>query len=76
MCDWEEFQFICGHKKDRLLSHCHFARTDPLHQCFGVKVIKHTHCQPFHCDPCLAEIRAAEMRREEAMKRAAQGQGR
>ncbi|PMD37992.1 hypothetical protein L207DRAFT_584913 [Hyaloscypha variabilis F] len=27
---------------DILLNYCHFARNDPFHQCFGVKVIKNT----------------------------------
>jgi hypothetical protein len=67
MCDWEEFQFVCGHNSSRLLSYCHFARTDPYHQCFGVKVIKHTWVQNVACQPCLDAMRAA------AMKRAAHG---
>jgi hypothetical protein len=66
MCDWEEFQFICGHNSSRLLSYCHFARTDPSHQRFGVKAIKHTRMQMIACQPCLDAMRAA------AMKNAAQ----
>ncbi|KAE9378340.1 hypothetical protein N431DRAFT_176274 [Stipitochalara longipes BDJ] len=67
MCDWEEFQFVCGHNSSRLLSYCHFARTDPYHQCFGVKVIKHTWVQNVACQPCLDAMRTA------ARKRAARG---
>lgn len=59
MCDWEEFQFLCGHHSSRLLSHCHFARTDPYHQCFGVKVIRHVWQQDMACQPCLDAISAA-----------------
>ncbi|KAH8773228.1 hypothetical protein BGZ57DRAFT_983694 [Hyaloscypha finlandica] len=67
MCDWEEFQFVCGHNSSRLLSYCHFARTDPYHQCFGVKVFKHTWVQNVACQPCLDAMRVA------ATKRAARG---
>jgi len=67
MCDWDEFQFVCSHKKYKLLSYCHFARTDPYHQCFGVKVIKNTWIQNVACDPCLEAMRVA------AEKNAAQG---
>lgn len=52
MCDYEEFNYICGHQKTRLLTYCHFARVDHLHQCFVVKVIKGTHQKDFACDPC------------------------
>ncbi|KAF2473569.1 uncharacterized protein BDR25DRAFT_165268, partial [Lindgomyces ingoldianus] len=30
----------CGHEEKRVTSHCHFARNDPLHQCFGVWTMK------------------------------------
>ncbi|KAI0425952.1 hypothetical protein F5Y09DRAFT_346176 [Xylaria sp. FL1042] len=40
MCDFEEFVFICNHSVTRLKSHCHFARNDPNHQCFSVKVLR------------------------------------
>jgi hypothetical protein len=67
MCDWDEFQFVCSHKAYKLLSYCHFSRTDPYHQCFGVKVIQNTWMQNVACDPCLEAMRVA------AEKKAAQG---
>lgn len=61
MCDWEEFQFTeCSHSSSKLLSYCHFARTDPYHQCFGVKVTKHTWVQHSLCPPCEAAKAAHE----------------
>ncbi|OWP02588.1 hypothetical protein B2J93_1892 [Marssonina coronariae] len=57
MCDYENFQFFCGHASSRLLSYCHFARTDPYHQCFGVKVVRHTWVQNVACQGCLEAIR-------------------
>ncbi|RTE72530.1 hypothetical protein BHE90_013050 [Fusarium euwallaceae] len=42
MCDWEEFLFLCNHSTLRLKSYCHFARNDPNHQCFGVKVLRNS----------------------------------
>ncbi len=69
MCDWEEFQFVCGHNSSRLLSHCHFARTDPYHQCFGVKVIRHVWVQGVACQPCLDAMRAAVLKRAAREKR-------
>ncbi|KAI1439224.1 hypothetical protein GGR50DRAFT_8930 [Xylaria sp. CBS 124048] len=55
MCDWEEFLFVCSHSELRLKSHCHSARNDPNHQCFGVKVLRHSWFQDGQlCDNCLA----------------------
>ncbi|CZT06492.1 uncharacterized protein RAG0_12206 [Rhynchosporium agropyri] len=54
MCDYEDFKFTCNHTSTKLLSYCHFARTDPYHQCFGVKVTKHTWFQSMLCPPCEA----------------------
>ncbi|KAK8113631.1 uncharacterized protein PG998_001877 [Apiospora kogelbergensis] len=62
MCDYEEFIFDCEHSVVRLKSHCHFARNDPNHECFGVKVLRHS--WPQHgklCDDC-ALIAAANSR--------------
>ncbi|KAK5634660.1 hypothetical protein RRF57_010373 [Xylaria bambusicola] len=54
MCDWEEFIFVCNHTTLRLKSHCHFARNDPNHQCFGVKVLRDSWFQEGQlCDNCL-----------------------
>lgn len=53
MCDYEEFRFECGDSDVRLKSHCHFARNDPNHQCFSVKVLRKTWLQENQiCDKC------------------------
>lgn len=64
MCDYEDFQFICGHSTARLLSYCHFARTDPYHQCFSVKVIRNTWVQSVACQACVEAMRAQAAKRE------------
>ncbi|KAI0601240.1 hypothetical protein F4775DRAFT_589454 [Biscogniauxia sp. FL1348] len=54
MCDWEEFLFVCNHSTLRLKSYCHFARNDPNHQCFGVKMLRNSWFQDGQlCDACL-----------------------
>lgn len=51
MCQFEVIHFSCGHSSRRLIKHCHFARNDPRHQCFGAWSVKrewtsrHEHCQ-------------------------------
>ena len=52
MCDYQEFLFICSHSVVKLKSHCHFARNDPNHQCFGVQVLKKVWDVPEICDKC------------------------
>ncbi|POR39159.1 Uncharacterized protein TPAR_00631 [Tolypocladium paradoxum] len=59
MCDWEEFLFICNHSVFRLKSYCHFARNDPYHQCFGVKVLRNSWQQGVLCEKCAAECQGA-----------------
>ncbi|KAI1502793.1 hypothetical protein F5X99DRAFT_377411 [Biscogniauxia marginata] len=55
MCDWEEFLFVCNHSTLRLKSYCHFARNDPNHQCYGVKMLRDSWLQEGQlCDDCLA----------------------
>ncbi|OLN85867.1 hypothetical protein CCHL11_05398 [Colletotrichum chlorophyti] len=54
MCDWEEFLFTCNHSILRLKSYCHFARNDPNHQCFGVKVLRNSWRQNVPCDDCIS----------------------
>lgn len=60
MCDFEEFLFTCGHSEVRLKSHCHFARNDPYHDCFGVKVLRKSWRQDGPCEDCVAMITALE----------------
>lgn len=41
MCNHERIIYEdCQHRFLRLISHCHFARNDPFHQCWGVRAIK------------------------------------
>ncbi|GKT50358.1 uncharacterized protein ColSpa_10539 [Colletotrichum spaethianum] len=54
MCDWEEFLFTCNHSIVRLKSYCHFARNDPNHQCFGVKVLRNSWQQSVPCNNCIS----------------------
>ncbi|KAF2427794.1 hypothetical protein EJ08DRAFT_577285, partial [Tothia fuscella] len=35
MCQYEQINYACGHSPRRLHKHCHFARNDPSHSCFG-----------------------------------------
>ena len=59
MCDYEDFQYTkCCHIITKRLSYCHFARNDPWHQCFGVKVTKHTWTQDMYCPGCTAAGRS------------------
>ena len=76
MSDWEQFQFTeCSHESSKLLSYCHFVRTDPYHQYFGVKVTKHTWVQHRICPKCeIAKAAYEEQLREEEQERQRQQQ--
>jgi hypothetical protein len=37
---FEVIHFSCRHSGRRLIKHCHFARNDPNHQCFGAWSVK------------------------------------
>ncbi|KAF2750175.1 hypothetical protein M011DRAFT_390781, partial [Sporormia fimetaria CBS 119925] len=52
---YERIHFIsCGHQCHRLIQYCHFARNDPLHQCFGAWNVKREWQQPeILCDNCI-----------------------
>jgi hypothetical protein len=54
MCDYNRFSYTCSPHHDRLelLSYCHFARNDPYHQCFGVKVVKNHYMKTMPCEDC------------------------
>jgi hypothetical protein len=54
MCYYEKIYFVpCGHEGHRLIQHCHFARNDPLHQCFGAWNVKRAWVQhETECDAC------------------------
>lgn len=58
--DYEEFKFMYNHTQETLLSYCHFARNDPYHQCFSVKVTKHTWVQNAYCPSCEAYRQAQQ----------------
>ena len=54
MCQYESIHFSCGHVGRRLIKHCHFARNDPNHQCFGAWSIKREWTQPReNCAACI-----------------------
>ncbi|KAF2492078.1 hypothetical protein BU16DRAFT_529450 [Lophium mytilinum] len=54
MCQYESINFSCGHSRPRLIKHCHFARNDPNHQCFGAWSIKREWTNPHeNCDICV-----------------------
>jgi hypothetical protein len=65
MCEFTEFNFVCGHVVYKLLSECHFTRTDPNKEHHGIKVIKESYAQSVPCPECEAKIRKAM---EEKMK--------
>ncbi|KAF1943023.1 hypothetical protein EJ02DRAFT_344259 [Clathrospora elynae] len=54
MCYYEKIHFPCTHTEHRLIQHCHFARNDPGHQCFGAWNIKREWQQrETDCDNCI-----------------------
>lgn len=61
MCFYEKINFItCGHYQKRLIQHCHFARNDPGHQCFGAWSFKREWDQcDSKCDSCVRKDRQA-----------------
>lgn len=69
MCEIEIFTMACSHEFTKLLSYCHFARNDPLHQCFGPKTVKNRWAQRAICGSC------AEARDKAARARLAAQQG-
>ncbi|KAI4846662.1 hypothetical protein E4T44_04936 [Aureobasidium sp. EXF-8845] len=46
MCQYENIHYGCGHAARRLIKHCHFARNDPNHQCFGAWSVKREWSNP------------------------------
>ena len=55
MCNYENITFACGHSKRGLIKYCHFARTDPDHNCFGAWSIKRERRLPLdNCRDCIA----------------------
>ena len=56
MCFYEKIKFPCGHAEHRLMQHCHFARNDPGHQCFGAWNIRRTwDQQETNCTNCVRQ---------------------
>ncbi|KAL9585790.1 MAG: hypothetical protein Q9212_001303 [Teloschistes hypoglaucus] len=56
MCNFEHITYNCQHETYRRISHCHFARNDPVHACFGVKVLKRGWFQAEQdCDDCIRQ---------------------
>ncbi|KAF2866323.1 hypothetical protein BDV95DRAFT_505138 [Massariosphaeria phaeospora] len=54
MCYYEKVNYVaCGHEGKRLIQYCHFARNDPLHQCFGAWSYKRELYQrDMECENC------------------------
>ncbi|KAG9959816.1 hypothetical protein KCU61_g7163, partial [Aureobasidium melanogenum] len=53
MCQYENIHYGCGHTVRRLIKHCHFARNDPNHQCFGAWSVKREWSNPTeYCRNC------------------------
>ncbi|THW21456.1 hypothetical protein D6C77_02758 [Aureobasidium pullulans] len=53
MCQYENIHYGCGHAVRRLIKHCHFARNDPNHQCFGAWSVKREWSNPTeYCRNC------------------------
>ncbi|KAL8810472.1 MAG: hypothetical protein Q9223_002406 [Gallowayella weberi] len=56
MCNFESITYHCRHQIFRRYSYCHFARNDPVHACFGVKVLKREWNQDHEdCDDCIRQ---------------------
>jgi hypothetical protein len=55
MCYYEKISFTCNHFEKRLIQHCHFARNDPNHQCFGAWNYKRERDDPSGraCEDCI-----------------------
>lgn len=59
MCYFEFVHHDCGHVVPRRYSYCHFARNDPFHSCFSVKIGKrhwpppNFPVPPGKCENCL-----------------------
>ena len=66
MCQYESISYNCGHDKLRLIKHCHFARNDPGHACFGAWSIKREWSLPYeNCSDC---VRNGQPQRVMSMK--------
>ncbi|KAI4844927.1 hypothetical protein E4T44_05917 [Aureobasidium sp. EXF-8845] len=58
MCQYENIHYGCGHAARRLIKHCHFARNDPNHQCFGAWSVKREWSNPTeYCRNCAYYVR-------------------
>ncbi|KAF2129334.1 hypothetical protein P153DRAFT_17835 [Dothidotthia symphoricarpi CBS 119687] len=59
MCYYERVVFVaCGHEDKRLVQHCHFARNDPNHQCFGAWNYRRQWVEhETECDSCTRQRR-------------------
>ena len=56
MCQYEGITYACTHSKLRIWKHCHFARNDPNHQCFGAWTIEREIELPKeNCPDCVRE---------------------
>lgn len=56
MCFYEKIKFSCSHVEHLLIQHCHFARNDPGHQCFGAwNVRREWYQREMSCSDCVRQ---------------------
>ncbi|EMD95807.1 hypothetical protein COCC4DRAFT_88721, partial [Bipolaris maydis ATCC 48331] len=56
MCSYNKITFFCKHFEYRVAKHCHFARNDPGHQCFGAWSVKREWDEPQElCKDCVRQ---------------------
>jgi hypothetical protein len=54
MCAFDLFEYGCGHGTKKVHKHCHFARNDPAHSCYGAWTIHATYPVPHqNCGLCM-----------------------
>jgi hypothetical protein len=59
MCQYEGLNYRCGHQKLRIYKHCHFARNDPDHRCYGAwTVSRELNVEGEICPQCARATRA------------------
>jgi hypothetical protein len=53
MCQFEKLNYGCGHEQFRIFKHCHFARNDPDHRCYGAwSISKELNAHQNKCPRC------------------------
>lgn len=70
MCYFDLIKYgLCGHHVYRRCSYCHFARNDPYHACFGVKVLKRVWNQDnTSCEDCAPKSDGGSKQQEQQQR--------